>query len=65
MPANAPLAPATAQPKFKDIWEPVNYGQDLLLTDVFFVTPEVGYVSGAAGTILKTADGRIGNQSGR
>jgi photosystem II stability/assembly factor-like uncharacterized protein len=38
------------------IWEPVNYGEDLSLTDVFFVTPEIGYVSGAAGTILKTTD---------
>lgn len=47
----------SSQAKFKGIWEPVNYNQDLRLTDVFFVTPEVGYVSGAAGTILKTADG--------
>lgn len=38
------------------IWEPVNYSEDLDLTDVFFVTPEIGYVSGAAGTILKTSD---------
>ena len=38
------------------IWEPVHYGEDLSLTDVFFVTPEIGYVSGAAGTILKTTD---------
>jgi photosystem II stability/assembly factor-like uncharacterized protein len=47
--------PATAQ-KLKGIWEPVNYTEDLSLVDVFFVTPEIGYVSGAAGTILKTTD---------
>ena len=53
-----PATPSSVeQPKFKAVWEPVNYNQDLKLTDVFFVTPEVGYVSGAAGTILKTTDG--------
>jgi photosystem II stability/assembly factor-like uncharacterized protein len=45
-----------AAPKFKGFWEPVNYSEDLRLTDVFFVTPEIGYVSGASGTILKTTD---------
>ncbi|HLF11541.1 MAG TPA: YCF48-related protein, partial [Gammaproteobacteria bacterium] len=40
----------------KGVWEPVNYTEDLELTDVFFVTPEIGYVGGAAGTILKTTD---------
>src|SRR5687768_2020148 len=48
--------PTTTAPKFKGIWEPINYSEDLRLTDVFFVTPEVGYVSGASGTILKTTD---------
>ncbi|MGH8285831.1 MAG: hypothetical protein ACRETT_08700, partial [Steroidobacteraceae bacterium] len=43
----------TAGTKLKGIWEPVNYSEDLELIDVFFVTPEIGYVSGAAGTILK------------
>lgn len=46
----------TAGTKLKGIWEPVNYSEDLELIDVFFVTPEIGYVSGAAGTILKTTD---------
>jgi photosystem II stability/assembly factor-like uncharacterized protein len=41
---------------FKGVLEPVNYPEDLELTDVFFVTPEIGYVGGAAGTILKTTD---------
>jgi len=48
--------PAAAAPKYKGLWEPINYSEDLALTDVFFVTPEVGYVSGASGTILKTTD---------
>jgi len=48
--------PGAAASKLKGIWEPVNYGEDIALLDVFFVTPEIGYVSGAAGTILKTAD---------
>jgi photosystem II stability/assembly factor-like uncharacterized protein len=45
-----------AAPAFKGIWEGVNYSEDISLTDVFFVTPETGYVAGAAGTILKTTD---------
>lgn len=49
-------APAAAAAKFKGVWEPVNYSEDISLTDVFFVTPETGYVAGAAGTILKTTD---------
>lgn len=54
-PAKAP-AGSTA-PKFKAIWEPVNYNQDLQLTDVHFVSRDVGWVTGAAGTILGTTDG--------
>ena len=38
------------------VWEPVNYSEDISFSDVFFVTPEIGYVSGGAGTILKTTD---------
>ena len=41
----------------KGIWEPVNYKQDLTLESVYFVTPDIGWVSGEAGTILKTTDG--------
>ncbi len=51
--------PVAAGPKFKGIWEPINYTEDLQLTHVFFVTPEIGYVSGASGTILKTTDAGI------
>lgn len=45
------------QPKFKAIFEPVNYKEDLTLFDAFFVSKEEGWVSGAAGTILHTKDG--------
>ena len=44
-------------PKFKGILEPVSYTEDLDLTDVFFVSADVGWVSGDAGTILRTTDG--------
>ncbi len=39
------------------VWEPVSYTEDIELTDVAFVTPDVGWVSGAKGTILHTKDG--------
>src|SRR5215467_15892364 len=38
------------QPRFKGIWEPANYSQDLRLTDVLFVTTDEGWVSGEKGT---------------
>jgi photosystem II stability/assembly factor-like uncharacterized protein len=50
-------AEKTAQPKFKAIWEPVNYKQDLTLTGVFFVSEEEGWVTAEHGTILYTKDG--------
>jgi photosystem II stability/assembly factor-like uncharacterized protein len=53
--AQSPTGNAAA-PKMKGVWEPVNYGEDLSLVDVLFVTPEIGYVAGEAGTILKTTD---------
>jgi photosystem II stability/assembly factor-like uncharacterized protein len=49
--------PAKEKPKFKAIWEPVNYKEDITLNDVFFVSKEEGWVTGAAGTILHTKDG--------
>jgi len=54
---STPPAQRTSQPKFKAIWEPVNYKQDLTLTDVFFVSDEEGWVTGEHGTILHTKDG--------
>jgi photosystem II stability/assembly factor-like uncharacterized protein len=61
-PKLAPAKPVVAaakgaQPKFKAIWEPVNYQQDLTLTGVFFVSDEEGWVTGEHGTILHTKDG--------
>jgi photosystem II stability/assembly factor-like uncharacterized protein len=50
-------APKAAQPKFKAIWEPVNYNQDLTLTGVYFVSDEEGWVTAEHGTILHTKDG--------
>jgi len=47
----------SSQPKFKAIWEPVNYKEDLTLFDVYFVSKEEGWATGAAGTILHTKDG--------
>lgn len=64
--AKRPTAPAEKreQPRFKGIWEPVNYPQDVELTDVFFVSADVGWVTGFArsdagegGFILNTRDG--------
>ncbi|MFL6438661.1 MAG: WD40/YVTN/BNR-like repeat-containing protein [Terriglobales bacterium] len=46
-----------AATQYKGILEPVNYGQDINLTDVFFVSPDVGWVSGEHATLLKTTDG--------
>src|SRR5207237_8394069 len=42
--------PAQTASQFKGILEPVNYGQDINLTDVFFVSPDVGWVSGEHAT---------------
>jgi len=52
-----PPAQKPAPPKFKAIWEPVNYKEDLSLFDVYFVSKDEGWVTGAAGTILHTKDG--------
>ncbi len=50
--------PLTGQERAgRGIWEPVSYTEDLELTDVFFVTADMGWVSGAAGTMLHTKDG--------
>src|SRR5438128_1978677 len=61
-PAPRALAAVPAQtPQSKGIWEPVNYGEDVELNDVYFVTPDEGWVSGGVGlgggVLLHTADG--------
>lgn len=54
---------AAADPGYVGIWEAVNYPADLELNDVFFVTPDVGWVTGGlygnqgGGVILATRDG--------
>ncbi len=52
-----PAPPAESAPRFKAIWEPANYKEDLNLTDVFFATDQVGWVTGEHGTVLYTKDG--------
>ena len=56
-PASPAAQAVPAASAYKGIFEPVNYPQDINLTDVFFVSPEVGWVSGEHATILKTTDG--------
>jgi len=56
LPASA-LAQAAKPATAKGVWEPVSYPEDIKLTDVAFVTPDIGWVSGAKGTILHTRDG--------
>jgi photosystem II stability/assembly factor-like uncharacterized protein len=61
--ANAQRRPANPVPstvttsRMKGIWEPVNYSQDLTLRSAYFVTPNIGWAAGQAGTIIKTVDG--------
>jgi photosystem II stability/assembly factor-like uncharacterized protein len=55
LPASA-LSQAAKPAPTKGVWEPVSYTEDLELTDVVFVNPEVGWVSGDKGTILHTKD---------
>ena len=52
----APLTAVDPGSRLKGIWEPVNYGQDISLESVYFVTPAVGWASGKNGTIIKTVD---------
>jgi photosystem II stability/assembly factor-like uncharacterized protein len=51
------LCSAQVPNRFKAVWEPVSYKQDLDLHSVFFVTPDIGWASGDFGTIIKTRDG--------
>jgi len=47
---------AAGAPRFKAIFEPVNYQQDLEINVIVFVNDSVGWAAGAAGTILHTTD---------
>src|SRR5689334_10773094 len=49
-------------PKYKAVWEPVNFKGDLMLCDIYFVSDNVGWAVGGAGelsggVILHTLDG--------
>jgi hypothetical protein len=52
-------ASASAAQKYKGIFEPVNYPDDVSLNGAFFVNDRVGWVSGrgAGGMLLHTVDG--------
>ncbi|MGA8763390.1 MAG: YCF48-related protein [Candidatus Sulfotelmatobacter sp.] len=64
MTAAAQQASQKEKPKFKAIWEPVNYPYDAELRDVWFVSADEGWVvgqvnsdAGDGGVILHTKDG--------
>src|ERR1700676_4111417 len=50
------VAAAPGEIRYKGIFEPVSYPEDLELFDVFFATPDEGWVAGDKGTILHTTD---------
>jgi len=50
------MATAQREIRYKGIFEPVSYPEDLELFDVFFTTPDEGWVAGDKGTILHTTD---------
>ena len=52
-----PATRAAEKAKFKGFLEPVNYQQDVKLTDAFFTSVDEGWVSGEHATILHTVDG--------
>src|ERR1041384_1378873 len=62
-PVRTAVRPAAVAPQgqgaMKGIWEPVNYGEDIELTGVYFVTADEGWVSGGTiehGVLLHTTD---------
>lgn len=60
--ASVATAAEQSQVKYKGIWEPVSYQEDLKLLDVFFATADEGWVAGGrgengGGVILHTSDG--------
>jgi photosystem II stability/assembly factor-like uncharacterized protein len=48
-----------AEQKYKAIWEPMNYPEDVQLEDVFFANDQVGWIAGkgSGGFIFHTTDG--------
>lgn len=56
-PKKAASKTPAATPKFKGIWEPVNFKQDITLRDIHFVDDNTGWAAGEKGTLIKTTDG--------
>jgi photosystem II stability/assembly factor-like uncharacterized protein len=50
------MATAQKEIRYKGIFEPVSYQEDLELFDVVFITPDEGWIAGDKGTILYTTD---------
>lgn len=50
------VRPQAEKPRYKGIFEPVSYPEDINLRSVFFVSEKEGWVSGDKGTILYTND---------
>jgi photosystem II stability/assembly factor-like uncharacterized protein len=57
-------ASTSREPTFKGLWESVSYPADIEFTDVYFVTPDIGWATGFSrtaagegGVILHTKDG--------
>ncbi len=56
------MSSGAEQPRFKGIFEPISYPEDLKFTDVFFVNRDMGWAvggtaRGAGGMVLYTSDG--------
>jgi len=58
-PRKAIAAASAPEQKYKGIWEPVNYPDDVTLLSVYFVSEKEGWAAGKGkgGIILHTADG--------
>jgi photosystem II stability/assembly factor-like uncharacterized protein len=58
--ASSPTS-AGQKPRFKAIWEPINYPEDFIFNDIFFASDQVGWIAGGldlgkGGFILQTTD---------
>ena len=60
-PLDAQRTSPANRPAWKGVWEPVSYSEDVFLNDVFFVNPDVGWVTSGnpyqGGMLLRTRDG--------
>ncbi|MGH9894077.1 MAG: WD40/YVTN/BNR-like repeat-containing protein, partial [bacterium] len=55
------MAATAGDAKLRGVWEPVSYPEDVHLNDVYFATPDIGWVTagshGTPGMIIHTRDG--------